>query len=50
MSQPLATYLVAKHGISLGVTGAAILLSVLVFIRGMRGAGVQVRFARAVPA
>jgi len=45
VNQPMATYLVAKQGISLGVTGSAIVLSVMLFIRGMRRAGVHVRFA-----
>lgn len=44
ISQPVATYVVAKTFVSLGATGLAIALSTLWFIRSMRGHGVRVRF------
>jgi hypothetical protein len=45
VSQPVATYVVAKTFVSLAATGTAIALSALWFWRSMRGHGVHVRFA-----
>jgi hypothetical protein len=45
MTQPVATYVVAKTFVSLAATGTAIAVSALWFWRSMRGHGVHVRFA-----
>jgi hypothetical protein len=45
VSQPLATYVLAKSVVSLTATGTAIVVSTLWFRRSMRGHGVLVRFA-----
>lgn len=45
VSQPVATYVVAKTFVSLAATGTAIAVSALWFRRSMRGHGVHVRFA-----
>jgi hypothetical protein len=45
VSQPVATFVVAKTFVSMAATGTAIALSALWFWRSMRGVGVHVRFA-----
>jgi intracellular septation protein A len=45
VSQPIATYVVAKTFVSLAATGGAIAVSTLWFVHSMRGHGVRVRFA-----
>lgn len=45
VSQPLATYVLAKSVVSLAATGTAIVVSTLWFRRSMRGHGIRVRFA-----
>jgi hypothetical protein len=45
VSQPVATFVVAKTFVSTAATGTAVALSALWFWRSMRGVGVHVRFA-----
>jgi hypothetical protein len=49
LSQPVATYVVAKTFVSLAATAAAIAVSTLWFTRAMRGHGISVRFGAARP-
>jgi len=48
-TQPLTTYVVAKQGVSLGVTATAIAASTLLFVLSLRRQGIRVRFATLMP-